>query len=374
MLRILAFGAATALALICARSEAETPLIDFPSSYVSRHLDRHEYVVSPATELAIVLTAVAFRDSTIRYHPLRRRPAYYTEVIEHFSPYASHPVFKAVGLDTDSMAGYINLRNSSYRWRLCKSGWCQDDFLGRWSGRDQSDVFAENIELIQDFAEASGFLRFYEKHRPYYEELVRLYESRVDLGGMIGWLTREFGGKYQAYTILFSPLVLGNQATTRKTGEAFGQVFMIVDPPLQTEDMAKALNSFKWVFTELDHNFVDPHSDRHEEKINAVFSDRQFWTAGGQSEGYSSPMAVFNEYMTWAVYLLYVDDHFDEETSREHAAAVIEFMEGRRGFPVFGDFVAQLDVERGQAGAPISALYPKLLDWAEGIAGHAKAD
>jgi hypothetical protein len=374
MMRILVFVLTAASVFIWARSDADIPVIDFPPSYIGRQMDRHEYMVSPATELAIVLTAVAFRESTNRYHPLRRRPAYYAEVIEHFSPHASHPVFKAVGLHTDSMDSYINLRNSSYRWRLCGSGWCRHAFLGRWSSRDQGDAFSENIELIQDFTEVSGFLRFYEEHRPYYDELVRLYESRVDLNGMIGWLTREFGGGYQAYTILFSPLILGNQATTRKIGETFGQVFMIVDPPAQTEDLAGALNSFKWVFTELDHNFVNPLSDRHEEKINAVFSDRRLWTAGGQSGGYSSPIAVFNEYMTWAVYLLYVQDHFDEETSREHAAVVTEFMEERRGFPNFGDFLAQLKAERRRVDAPISTLYPELLEWAEQRGGSATAD
>ena len=191
---------------------------------------------------------------------------------------------------------------------------------------------------------------------------------------MIGWLTRDFGGECQAYTIMISPLMLGNQATTRKIGETFGQVFMIVDPPAKTEDMTGVLNSFKWAFTELDHNFVNPLSGRHVGKLNAVFSDRQLWAAGGQGEGCSSPIAVFNEYMTWAVYLLYVEDHFDEETSRGHAAVVTEFMEERGDFPVFDDFLARLQAERRRRDVPVSTLYPELLDWADGRARHATAE
>jgi len=351
---------------------AEQPSgIEFPAEYIAAHKGKNAYVVSPGLELANIVVAVAFRDAEIQYHPLRRRPAYYTEVLEQFSQYASHPVFEAVGLDPDSLSTYVLLRNSSYRWRLCGDRWCHDEFLGPWSGGDESDIFTQNVELLADFARKSGFRAFYEEHQPYYEKLSKLYESRVNLDEMIRWLSSHFEGHYDTYTVLFSPLILGNQATVRKVGDDFGQVFMIVDPPAQVEDMAKALNSFKWVFTELDHGFVNPESDRHAKRIESIFHDREPWTSGKQSAGYKNALSLFNEYMTWAVYVAYVDDHFDESVAQAHTTAVTEFMKEQRGFPLFGEFVEQLRFLRAEANKPISGLYPYLLLWAETKAGPA---
>jgi len=344
---------------------AQPRKIEFPPAYIAAHRGENAYVVSPALELANILVAVAFRDADIQYHPLRRKPAYYAAVLAHFSPYASHPVFARLGLDPNDLSTYTTLRNSSYRWRPCGNQWCQEEFLGRWWSGDKLDPFAENIELIADFARQSGFQSFYEDHRPYYERLIKLYEARVDLDGMIDWLSSHFPGRYDAYTVLFSPLILGNQATTRKVGNDFGQVFMIVDPPAETEDLTRALNTAKWVFTELDHQFVNPESDRYAEQIEPIFRQRDIWTGEKQSRGYRSALSVFNEYMTWAVYVVYIDDHFDEPVATAHTAAVITFMEGQRGFPRFGEFVATLRSLRAGSDQPISKLYPELLRWAE---------
>ena len=356
---------AVGLVLTTVPASAQPTKVVFPPEYVTAHEGENAYVVTPGLELANILVAVAFRDAEIKYHPLRRKPAYYAEVLEHFSPYASHPVFKALGLDPDNLGTYTLLRNSSYRWRLCGNEWCHDEFLGPWWSGNVRDVFTENVELIADFARKSGFESFYEEHQPYYERLARLYESRVNLDEMIRWLSSHFEGHYDAYTVLFSPLILGNQATTRKVSDDFGHVFMIVDPPAEVEDMTRALNSFKWVFTELDHQFVNPASDRHAERIESIFHDRDVWTAGKQSSGYKNALSLFNEYMTWAVYVAYVDDHFEESVARPHTTAVVEYMKEKRGFPLFGEFVMELRSLRDAPGKSISDLYIDLLRWAE---------
>ena len=68
--------------------------------------------------------------------------------------------------------------------------------------------------------------------------------------------------------------------------------------------------------------------------------------------------------MIWAVYLAYVDDHFEPTVAKAHTAAVAEFMQDKRGFPRFGAFVAELQALRDGSDGPISQLYPALLRWA----------
>lgn len=341
--------------------------IAFPEAYIRQYEDSREYTVRAGLEMAIILTAVAYQNSTLKYHPLRRKPEYYQQVLDHFAPFANHPVFEALGLDPNSLAGYINLRNSSYRWDLCGGEWCEDEFLGKWWEGDSQDMFAENIDLIMDFSEASGFQEFYTAQHPRYLALGERYREIADMDQMIGWLSRHFDGHYNAYTLLFSPLMLGNQATTRKVGAEFSHVFMIVDPPSMEDDMVRRLNSFKWVFTEIDHQFVNPSTDLYTDRVDEVFNRREIWAAGKQSEGYKDPYRLFNEYMTWAVYIAYVDDHYETDVAEPHTEAVLEFMTERRGFPRFREFVNQLRALR-KSEERIAELYPGLLAWAQEFA------
>ena len=101
------------------------------------------------------------------------------------------------------------------------------------------------------------------------------------------------------------------------------------------------------------------------ERIESAFTDRRLWTAEKQSSGYKTGLSIFNEYMTWAVYVAYVEDHFDQQVATAHTETVIQFMQERRGFPLFGAFFRELQSLRRASDEPISSIYPDLLSWAE---------
>jgi len=59
------------------------------------------------------------------------------------------------------------------------------------------------------------------------------------------------------------------------------------------------------VFTEIDHNYVNPGTSKYEKLIDSIFSNRSAWTKhGNSSDYYDSPVRVFNEYMTHAAFCL----------------------------------------------------------------------
>src|SRR5690606_17543288 len=70
------------------------------------------------------------------------------------------------------------------------------------------------------------------------------------------------------------------------------------------------------VFTEIDHNYVNPTTDKYRKQVDSIFSNRDYWVKPGVARNYyGSPYAIFNEYMTHAVFCVYIDDVYDQQTA-----------------------------------------------------------
>ncbi len=119
------------------------------------------------------------------------------------------------------------------------------------------------------------------------------------------------------------------------------------------------------VFTEIDHNYVNPISDKYLEKINEVFNTREIWAKGEITNGNSTPYMVFNEYMTFAVYSLYLEDNYSEEDVLAFLPMMESQMENRRGFINFSAFNRELLKKyKEDKTYSMEKLYEHMFDWA----------
>jgi hypothetical protein len=120
------------------------------------------------------------------------------------------------------------------------------------------------------------------------------------------------------------------------------------------------------VFTEIDHNYVNPETDKYIDKVNTYFKDKNKWTAGKESKGYSSAYAVFNEYMTWSVYLLYCYDQYNNEDFKIINDRIVKYIINKRGFHRFDDFHGTMLslYSNKKEDETVSDLYLALLEWA----------
>ena len=114
---------------------------------------------------------------------------------------------------------------------------------------------------------------------------------------------------------------------------------------------------------------MNPTSDKHLDRINKLFSKREIWaTAGKPSDAYPTPYNVFNEYMTHALFFVYLlDTGFagaDYELVRSRRIAMNEDRRGFRLFTKFTDHLIELYKTR-PAGKTMAELYPEILDWCE---------
>jgi hypothetical protein len=224
---------------------------------------------------------------------------------------------------------------------------------------------------IEQFAQQSSFRQFYTAHQPFYKSIIADYEKNANLNKQWKWLERNFTTRINSYQVLCSPLINGlNYTGAFKSGE-FTLIQMVL-PPIDHNDtwstaFTEAFNT-KNMFTEIDHNYVSQPSNKYQKEINEALKERTRWvdTSMYGTDYYQNPVKVFNEYMTFGVFLLYCEDVFGKDAATLQAITkeVNGIMEKQRGFVKMSAFTAQLvALRKANKHKKIEELYPALLQW-----------
>lgn len=295
-----------------------------------------------------------------------RTGAYYQRVNAAFSAFRNHPSMRELQFgDSDPLRQYYDFRDNSSAYVY------EDGEIRRNADAStvrQRNLFRERLSAVQSFADVSQFRDFFTANASFYIEQVERYRTVAEVGAMADWLEQEFPGvRYRHYTVVLSPLVYGaHSAGFPSTDDA---MFFVSGPDVTTgsgtSDGVRKATVQRILFTEIDHAFVNPTTDRHRASITGAFSNRAKWTTDASSF-YDSPTAVFNEYMTWSVFLLFAHDRLSEPDFETVRRLTVQLMEGSRRFQRFSAFSAQLLTlyENRAPGTTVAALFPQIIAWA----------
>ncbi|UYZ58180.1 DUF4932 domain-containing protein [Hymenobacter latericus] len=301
---------------------------------------------------------------------VEQRGPYYQAVMQHFQPYAAHPIVRRVERRLGGPRGlwwYVASRTNG----------CGQYFAGPHlraapegpPARLPFNSLRSQRRQWENFAAASQFRAFFAAQRSYYRQDSALAQRLLPLAAMQRWLEAQFPARYAHYRVVVSPLI-GGTHSTRTYGPADSRTaLMLVSSPrdyaaLPDTALAAALYSGV-VFTEIDHHYVNPISSQHARAVKQAFAQRTYWTAGRDARHYPSPLRTFNEYMTHAVYLLYVHDRYPPAVYEAVRRSRVRLNEERRGFVRFGAFADELLrlYHARRPGQTVAALYPDLLAW-----------
>lgn len=326
---------------------------------------RVRIVIPEVYELANVIIAMTSFGQTSPV-AVYRTGEYYHRVNTAFSPFRNHASMRDLQLgSSDPLREYYDFRDPSSAY-VFEDGEIRRDPAASISR--SRNLFRERRAAAQAFAEASRFRDFFAGNAAFYADQIQRYRSMAEVDAIADWLEHEFPGvSYRHYTVVLSPLVYGSHsAMFPSTEEA---LFLVAGPDVTTgagtSDGVKKATVQRILFTEVDHAFVNPTTDRYRAEINTAFGNRAKWTTDNSSF-YDSPTAVFNEYMTWAAFLVFVEERLsaaDFDTVRQ---LTVQLMEGSRRFQRFGLFTTallRLYHERAP-GKTVADLYPQILDWA----------
>jgi hypothetical protein len=349
--------------------------IFYPPVEISKKYKGNIVVEAPEVyelmQIACSLTQTCQDDPNL----INQNSGYHTDFTNHFKDFENHELVSTLN-DFFVKHGYAtsqhSIRLNSLNYNLDSSNNLSlKNFLIPLSNPDAEKTFLipDHIKLIEDFSKKSSFKDFYQKHNNYYNKLINNYHELCDFQNMKNWLENKFASKYQSYRIIFSSLTAGFHSTARF--RTMQQTFMFVSAPRENIDGISpkefeiaSSRSSRVVFTEIDHNYVNPLTDLYLDELDDVMSDFKFWNGQKDDGLYQSNYKTFNEYMTWGVFNLYALDTYTNENTAEIIKAVTDQITDRRKFIRFRAFNQELiRLYKSNNKPKIEELYQPILEW-----------
>nr|WP_317632833.1 DUF4932 domain-containing protein [uncultured Flavobacterium sp.] len=322
--------------------------LNFTTKYIKANKNKFIVETPEVHELgniAIALTKVGQIDSNM----INMNTDYYKKVMTYFKPFENHPLI-------DTLNKYIHTpleKNSYYYYFTIKMDACafvfngdkieNEGYIKKLSWPFYENPFDKHRELFEDFAKKSEFRKFYKSNKKYYTELVKTYKELNPVAKMQHWLQNKFKVEYGSYKAVFSPLVGGSHAANNYEANGFDHRFMFIAAAEYDKNMTLEYNILfesRVLFTEIDHHFVNPVSDKKREILKEIIgNNRQKWvndTVTG-TDSYPDGFSVFNEFMTWSLFSLYAYDNYSEEEVDKYLKSMVKNMD-LRGFLHFDEF------------------------------------
>lgn len=348
----------------------------FPRKYIARNEGNVQTDIPEVYELANIIWTLS--PSGNRAKDLYKEGPYYQRVLQYFAPFLNHPVFQKLDFpDSLYFKNYYSFRENSFCYSFKNNKLAYDGPYYYVMGDDYynfGNLFKELLTEVEDFAKQSNFRKFYQQNSSYYASQIQRQQKLLPVKSMWIWLEANFPSKYNSYRIVFSPLIAGSHSTQNfwENGyPSFGESVMFICGPERYDSMKELSEKQKEglmsgiVFTEIDHNYVNPVTSKYARSVDSIFSNRSLWVSSGNaSEWYGNPVSVFNEYMTHAVFCLYMMDTYSAVT----ADFVIEHRENlmvsRRNFIRFKEFNHELmRIHKEDKSRKAADLYLQILEW-----------
>lgn len=279
--------------------------------------------VQELVHIIMAITPTGKKDSNF----VNRRTNYYREVLSTFDAYQHEPIVQQI--DKLLQAGdYSTVKMNSVAFafeqhKIVKPG--PYNYLA-WESTNNLDTLRDDLQL---FAAKTHFRKFYADHAAYYDSLKKSMTTLMPIDKQWTWCEREFPARYDSYQVTFSPLAHRSHSANHFQNSGFSEAVVFISPtrnfPGQNRRVTEGLNT-RLIFTEIDHNYVNPVSETYKPGIEKAFANRDRWVTNKLSTGYDTPFLVFNEYMTWAVFTLYCLEHFSPEDATEIIRTTQEFM------------------------------------------------
>ena len=335
---------------VAANTETPTPdiiAVEYPETY----------------ELANVVLALTDYGINDKWQ-VRKDFDYYDEMRAYFGEHMDHPLLDSVNFSREEWQEYLSYRTDAYAFVLT------DGYeLRRQHAFNAFDVqtFDDHRELTEDFARKTRFKDFFRQNRSRYDKIVETYKQEYLLAEMKDFLTEEFGNFFdrKQYSVVLSPFVYA-QNLHRDIDSTWTADFPTIAKPIiegsgftSPKEKSQEIHT---LFTEMNHGYVNPVTSQYD--IPDRF-DENVWSNDSGYEGYGD--AVFNEYMTWAVFNVFNAKHFPDIADEVNLSW--HFQNDSRGFPYSNLFATKLQslYAANKGEKKVRELYPEMLTWADSV-------
>lgn len=342
------------------------PEANFSESYIAQHRGNYFIEIPEVYELANIIMAVKYQNFNDGIS-LEKNTSYYQSVLDHFNPYRSTDLFRQLNYSETDYLSFLSFRDNSYMYMFSDDQIMFSNTYLReiWD----SNIFEKHIGAVQSFAKESNFQEFYNENSEFYNSQIALYDSLIPVKHMWNWLETSFTSRIDCYKIIISPLTADHHSTTSYESNDYKETLMFVqglNPEIDTINTMSIALIIRRVFTEIDHNYVNPVTDKHVNELNKSMANLNSWRKLSDDNAYyDDAYSIFNEYMTWAVYDLYISEFYSPNNYDSIRNRTVNSMENIRGFIKFREFEDYLIISyKNRAdNEKIEDLYPQIIDW-----------
>lgn len=349
----------------------------FNQTYIKANNQKTTVEINEAQELVYIILAITdFGNKNPNI--TNRGTKYFEDVKNHFSKYSNLPIVeKFNSLLNESIANCILLPANAYGFtfkgdKIIPTNIYNFPAKGIGKYEIKTNPILTHIKDLEEFAKKSGYRKFYKNHIPYYNSLKEEYKNYAQIDEQKKWLESKFDYKINSYKVLTSPLISSINATHTFEDNNFKETLLflptITNDKEWNENYRKAINT-RIIFTEIDHNYVGPVSNKNLDKINSIFNNRTKWVDENNKQipYYPNPLKVYDEYLTWGLFLLYSHDKFGND--KELFEKITDNVNGiliKRGFIKAKEFNTELlNLYTNSSDKKIENLYKPLLEWSE---------
>lgn len=259
-------------------------------------------------ELSNIILALTQYGRTDKWD-VQKVPPYYNEVLKYFEPVKNHPLLDSVNYSRPEWKKFLGFRTDMYAFSFDQNGKLKRDYPFNSFGPVEVD---KNIDLINDFVLKSNYREFYKNHKDFYDKIIANYKEYYLVNKSKQFLDKvakkSNNEPLKSYVIAISPLV-GGQNCHRNINSTTSVDFPNICKDLilgnLENDYSTRIIENHTLFTEMDHGYINPISEKYKELITSNFN----LTKWDKESGYPG-ISSFNEYMTWAIYDLFIKENF----------------------------------------------------------------
>jgi len=316
-------------------------------------------------ELSNIILALTQYGRTDRWDVQKVTP-YYDDVLKYFEPVKNHPLLDSVNYSRTEWKKFLGFRTDMYAFSFDQNGKLKRDYPFNSFGPIEVD---KNIDLINDFVLKSNYRQFYKNHKDFYDKIISNYKEYYFVNKSIQFLDKvaekSNNESLKNYVIAISPLVGGQNChrdVDRTTTVDFPNISKDLILGNLENDYCTRIVENHTLFTEMDHGYINPISDKYEKLITSNFN----LTKWDKESGYPG-INSFNEYMTWAVYDLFIKENFPEVA--DSIALQWQYQNASRGFiaqNLFAKKVSELYFKQ-KGNRSIENIYKPLLKWCKDV-------
>ncbi len=339
-------------------------------SIVSFHTQAQENVIIelPETyELSNIILSLTKYGQSDKYEVMKGTK-YYDDVLAYFEPVKNHPLLDSVDYSREKWDYYLSFRTDAYAFAFDENNRLKR-VIDFYSMSTSITPFDNHLGLINDFVEKSGFRKFFASKKDFYNHMIQNYKQYYYVNESMEFLNTKIGRPQQynnstTLATVLSPLV-GRMNCHRDVDSLTSADFISASADfingVAADNIIPRVVDNHMLFTEMDHGYVNPISDKYESLITENFNNA-IWDKGSGYPG----SACFNEYMTWAVYDLFVQDRFPELA--DSVALQWQYQNASRGFFAQNLFAQKvIELYNDSDGNGLEKIYEPLLKWCKEV-------